>query len=66
MKYTIAAAVSAALSIAATAAHAQDDACRELSQLKLPKTKLTVAEVAAGAFTPPAAGGGGGGGVDFM
>lgn len=61
MKYTIAAAVSAALSIAATAAHAQDDACRELSQLKLPKTKLTVAEVAAGAFTPPAAGGGGGG-----
>ena len=60
MKFTIAAAVSAALSLAATAANAQDNACRELSQLKLPKTELTVAEVAAGSFTPPAGGGPGG------
>jgi tannase/feruloyl esterase len=58
MKYTIAAAVSAALSIAAASANAQDAGCKELGQLSLPNTKLTVAEVPAGPFTPPASAGG--------
>jgi tannase/feruloyl esterase len=60
MKYSIAAAVSAALSIVAVTANAQDAACRELAQLSLSKTKLTVAEVPAGPFTLPGAAGGAG------